>query len=184
MEFLIFLINWHTLCSTLLNWCQLNTEDKWQSQTYREMGTESHGFQHETAGLPLSVIICWGSSVFFVAWNQIFWRYFNIPIFWIIIEIFNLDLWGGMNKYSSNYSQLSQLILKLPDADQASLLEIAQKILQGETLKNFSEKPKRALTAFISGIFAGWGLSIFLIIFFIKINWPDHCSPRSINRIK
>ena len=75
-----------------------------------------------------------------------------------------------MNKYSSNYSQLSQLILKMPDADQASLLEIAQKILQGETLKNFSEKPKRALMAFISGIFAGWGLSIFLIIFFLKIN--------------
>ncbi len=75
-----------------------------------------------------------------------------------------------MNKYSSNYSQLSQLILKLPDVDQASLLEIAQKILQGETLKNFSEKPKRALTTFISGILAGWSLSIFLIIFFIKIN--------------
>ena len=75
-----------------------------------------------------------------------------------------------MNKYSSNYSQLSHLILKMPDADQASLLEIAQKKLQGETLKSFLEKPKKTLTVFASGIIAGWCISIFLIIIFIKIN--------------
>ena len=75
-----------------------------------------------------------------------------------------------MNKYSSNYSQLSHLILKMPDADQASLLEIAQKMLQGETVKSFLEKPKKAITVFASGILAGWCISIFLIIFFIKIN--------------
>lgn len=75
-----------------------------------------------------------------------------------------------MNKYSSNYSQLSHLILKMPDADQASLLEIAQKILKGETVKSFLEKPKKTLTAFASGILAGWCISIFLIILFIKIN--------------
>jgi len=75
-----------------------------------------------------------------------------------------------MNKYSSNYSQLSHLILKMSDADQASLLEIAQKKLQGETVKSFSEKPKKALTVFASGILAGWCISIFLVIFFIKIN--------------
>jgi hypothetical protein len=77
---------------------------------------------------------------------------------------------GVMNKYSSNYSQLSHLILKMPDADQASLLEIAQNFLEGETLKSFSEKPKEALTVFASGILAGWCISIFLIILFIKIN--------------
>ena len=77
---------------------------------------------------------------------------------------------GVMNKYSSNYSQLSHLILKMSDADQASLLEIAQKKMQGETLKNFLKKPKKALTVFASGILAGWCISIFLIIFFIKIN--------------
>ena len=75
-----------------------------------------------------------------------------------------------MNKYSSNYSQLSHLILKMPDVDQASLLEIAQKILKGETVKSFLEKPKETLTAFASGILAGWCISIFLIILFIKIN--------------
>ena len=75
-----------------------------------------------------------------------------------------------MNKYSSNYSQLSHLILKMPDADQASLLEIAQKMLQGETVKSFLEKPMKAITAFASGILAGWCISIFLIILFIKIN--------------
>ena len=59
-----------------------------------------------------------------------------------------------MKKFSSNYSQLSHLILKLPDAEQASLLEIAQKKLEGKTLKSISEKPKNALTVFASGIFA------------------------------
>ena len=33
-----------------------------------------------------------------------------------------------MNKFSSNYSQLSHLILKMPDADQANLLGIDKKI--------------------------------------------------------
>lgn len=75
-----------------------------------------------------------------------------------------------MKKFSSNYSQLSHLILKLPDAEQASLLEIAQKKLEGKTLKSISEKPKNALTVFASGIIAGWCISIFLIIIFIKIN--------------
>jgi hypothetical protein len=58
----------------------------------------------------------------------------------------------------------------MPDVDQASLLEIAQKMLQGETVKSFLEKPKETLTAFASGILAGWCISIFLIILFIKIN--------------
>jgi hypothetical protein len=76
---------------------------------------------------------------------------------------------GVMKKFSSNYSQLSHLILKLPDAEQASLLEIAQKKLEGKTLKSISEKPKNALTVFASGILAGWCISVFLIIIFIKI---------------
>jgi hypothetical protein len=57
----------------------------------------------------------------------------------------------------------------MPDADQANLLGIAQKIVGGEKLKNLSEKPKRTLTVFISGILAGWCLSVFLIILFMKI---------------
>jgi len=75
-----------------------------------------------------------------------------------------------MNKFSPNYSQLSHLILKMPDADQASLLEIAQKLPEGEKQKKMREKPKEVLTVFVSGILAGWCLSIFLVILFIKIN--------------
>jgi hypothetical protein len=58
----------------------------------------------------------------------------------------------------------------MPDSDQASLLEIAQKFLEGEKLKSFSGKPKKALTVFASGILAGWCISIFFLILFIKIN--------------
>ena len=75
-----------------------------------------------------------------------------------------------MNKYSSNYSQLSHLILEMPDTDQASLLEIAQKILENETFNSFSEKPKKGLTVFASGMLTGWCISLLLMIFFIKIN--------------
>jgi len=75
-----------------------------------------------------------------------------------------------MDKFSPNYSQLSHLILKMPDADQASLLEIAQKLPEGEKQKKMREKPKEVLTVFVSGILAGWCLSIFLVILFIKIN--------------
>ena len=74
-----------------------------------------------------------------------------------------------MNKYSSNYSQLSHLILKMPDADQATLLEIAQRLLKGEKLKPISEIPMKVLAAFASGILAGSFLTIILIILFEKI---------------
>ena len=58
----------------------------------------------------------------------------------------------------------------MPDADQASLLEIAQKLPKGEKQKKMWEKPKEVLTVFVSGILAGWCLSIFLVILFIKLN--------------
>ena len=58
----------------------------------------------------------------------------------------------------------------MPDTDQASLLEIAQKILENETFNSFSEKPKKGLTVFASGMLTGWCISLLLMIFFIKIN--------------
>ena len=76
-----------------------------------------------------------------------------------------------MNKYGSNYSQLSHLILKMPDADQATLLEIAKKLIKGETLKPIFEIPKKALLCFTFGISAGSCLTIILIILLLKINW-------------
>ena len=74
-----------------------------------------------------------------------------------------------MNKYSSNYSQLSHLILKMPDADQANLLRIAQKIVGGEKLKNYSNESKQTFIVFSTGVLAGWVISILMIILFIKI---------------
>ena len=74
-----------------------------------------------------------------------------------------------MNKFSSNYSKLSHLILKMPDADQANLLGIAQKIVRGEKLKKYSKKSKQTFIVFSSGVLAGWIVSIFLMILFIKI---------------
>jgi len=73
-----------------------------------------------------------------------------------------------MNKYSSNYSQLSQLILKISDDDQAVLLEIAQKLLKGETLKSSFKISMKTLTGLALGIFAGSCLTIILIILFEK----------------
>ena len=74
-----------------------------------------------------------------------------------------------MNKYSSNYFQLSQLILKIPDYDQAALLGIAHKLLKGEPLKSSFKISMKTLTGFALGIFAGSCLTIILIILFEKI---------------
>ena len=74
-----------------------------------------------------------------------------------------------MNKYSSNYSQLSQLILKIPDENQAILLGIADKLLKGETLKSSFKVSTKTLTGFALGIFAGSCLTMILIILFDKI---------------
>ena len=74
-----------------------------------------------------------------------------------------------MNKYSSNYSQLSQLILKIPDDDQAILLGIADKLLKGGTLKSSFKIRMKTLTGFALGIFAGSCLTMILIILFEKI---------------
>ena len=74
-----------------------------------------------------------------------------------------------MNKYSSNYSQLSQLILKIPDENQAILLGIADKLLKGETLKSSFKVSTKTLTGFAVGIFAGSCLTMILIILFEKI---------------
>ena len=73
-----------------------------------------------------------------------------------------------MNKYSSNYSQLSQLILKIPDDDQAALLGIAHKLLKGEPLKSSFKIRMKTLTGFALGIFTGSCLTIILIILFEK----------------
>ena len=86
-----------------------------------------------------------------------------------------------MKKYSSNYSQLSHVILKMPDADQATLLEIAQKLLKGETLKPIFEIPKKSLTGFTFGIIAGSCLTIIFLILLIKINWLNRSSPKIYN---
>jgi hypothetical protein len=74
-----------------------------------------------------------------------------------------------MNKYSSNYSQLSQLILKIPDDDQAILLKIADKLLKGGTLKSSFKISMKTLTGFALGIFSGSCLTMILIILFEKI---------------
>jgi len=74
-----------------------------------------------------------------------------------------------MNKYSSNYSQLSHLILKMPDDDQAVLLGIAHKLLKSETLKSSFKIRMKTITGFAFGIFAGSSLTIILIILFEKI---------------
>jgi len=74
-----------------------------------------------------------------------------------------------MNKYSSNYSQLSQLILKIPDENQAILLGIADKLLKGETLKSSFKVSTKTLTGFALGIFAGSCLTMILIILFENI---------------
>ena len=83
-----------------------------------------------------------------------------------------------MKKYSSNYSQLSHVILKMPDADQATLLEIAQKLLKGETLKPIFEIPKKAISGFTFGIIVGSCLTITCLILFLKINWLNRSAPK------
>ena len=83
-----------------------------------------------------------------------------------------------MKKYSSNYSQLSHVILKMPDADQATLLEIAQKLLKGETLKPIFEIPKKAISGFTFGIIVGSCLTITFLILFLKINWLNRSAPK------
>ena len=74
-----------------------------------------------------------------------------------------------MNRYSSNYSQLSHLILRMPDDDQAVLLRIAHKLLKGGTLKSSFKINRKTQTVFALGIFAGSILTIILIILFDKI---------------
>ena len=74
-----------------------------------------------------------------------------------------------MNKYSSNYSQLSHLILKMQDSDQANLLGIAQKIVGGKKLKNYSKESKQTYMVFSSGVLTGWILSILMIFLFTNI---------------
>ncbi len=68
-------------------------------------------------------------------------------------------------KYSTQYAKLSNLILSMPEEQQATLLDLAHKIQNGE--KIFEKKGrKHSPLYFTSGVLAGWGLvtMLFLIL--------------------
>ena len=66
-------------------------------------------------------------------------------------------------KYSTQYAKLSNLILSMSEEQQATLLDLAHKIQNGENL--FVKKgQKHSPLNFTSGVLAGWGLVTLLFI--------------------
>jgi hypothetical protein len=67
-------------------------------------------------------------------------------------------------KYSTHFAKLSNLILSMPENQQAKLLDLATRMQNGENpYANHGEK--RTSLYFTSGVLAGWGLvTIFLLI--------------------
>jgi hypothetical protein len=66
-------------------------------------------------------------------------------------------------KYSTQYAKLSNLILSMSEEKQATLLDLAHKIQNGENL--FVKKGrKHSPLNFTSGVLAGWGLVTILFL--------------------
>ncbi len=66
-------------------------------------------------------------------------------------------------KYSTQYAKLSNLILSMPEEQQATLLDLAHKIQNGE--KIFEKKGrKHSPLYFTSGVLTGWGLVTLLFL--------------------
>ena len=67
-------------------------------------------------------------------------------------------------KYSTGYAELSNLILSMSQEQQETLLDLANKIQDGENLFA-KEGRKHSPLYFTSGVLAGWGLVTLLFLF-------------------
>ena len=66
-------------------------------------------------------------------------------------------------KYSTHFAKLSNLILSMPEEQQAKLFDLASKMQNGEDL--FANNVRKNTSLFFtSGFAAGWGLVILLIL--------------------
>jgi hypothetical protein len=68
-------------------------------------------------------------------------------------------------KYSTQYAKLSNLILSMPEEQQAKLLDLASSMQNGEN-PFANNGQKNTSLYFTSGVLAGWGLvtMLFLIL--------------------
>ena len=71
-------------------------------------------------------------------------------------------------KYSTNFPKLSNLILSLSDEHQEKLLDLASRLQNGEHLISKSE-PKKFNLHFISGVWAGSGMVIVIVIILLSM---------------
>jgi len=66
------------------------------------------------------------------------------------------------NKYSTHFAELSNLILSMPEEQQAKLVDLATRIQKVKS--PFANNGRDNTIVFTSGILAGWGLVTILFL--------------------
>lgn len=71
-----------------------------------------------------------------------------------------------MKKYTANYSQLSKIILEMSEDQQAAMLKIAKKILNGKRDGNYHLKKINMYWLVSLSVLSGWILSTAVVVIF------------------
>jgi len=73
-----------------------------------------------------------------------------------------------MKKFTQSYSQLSKIILEMSEGQQAKLLKIAKKIIDGRGDSNYNFKKYRGNWLISLGVLSGWLLAVTVLITLFK----------------